>query len=490
MALTRAQSKRKAAGDPIYTAPLARRRRKNKRQRTNIDDLPDELLLLIVAEVGEQGDYVASLHALSVVKRQFNRLTVPSLYSFIDFDEYSQPAPSSFMRTLLESSHLAGLVRHLRWSANEQHVKLEDVRPIIKTIRALHLPPRVDDQLILGAYQGHRDTLLAVKLCLMPRLETFLVCTEDDIPLGAIPVYLEPLLHAARNMPFGKVHGFEHLSRVAIRYCTIQPAFVSALFKLPSLESLELYGSEAVLVEFTKACLAAPTTLATWECPPYVSSVKRLGLSGTLPSEVVSIMILSCSALHYLYFRGDIWLSMQPDWFRTVKTALEAHSQNLRRVSFDEMETAYLPPSMIDIAGQLGRFISFPVLDTYAGPLALPLLPSDVTSSFQLTALAQSLPPSIKHLLLEVTGNWDPHSLLDVHSSHAYKVFPRLERLYIRYMMLLLDSLPYALLDLVNYFANKSVEFSFVLDFSYARILSGKWLYSNLSCQTRSDQLT
>lgn len=46
-----AQSKRKADGDPIYVAPTARRRTTGKK-RTNIVDLPDELLIIIFEAVG------------------------------------------------------------------------------------------------------------------------------------------------------------------------------------------------------------------------------------------------------------------------------------------------------------------------------------------------------------------------------------------------------------------------------------------------------
>lgn len=67
-------------GEPIYIAPPARRQRRD-RLRTNINDLPDELLILTIAVMDDFSERQAMLHALSVVYCRFNRLSVPFLYS-------------------------------------------------------------------------------------------------------------------------------------------------------------------------------------------------------------------------------------------------------------------------------------------------------------------------------------------------------------------------------------------------------------------------
>jgi hypothetical protein len=79
MVYTRAQAKRKAASDPIYAAPPARRPRSGKTRRS-IGDLPDELMLLMIAVIGDQWHYLHILHTLAHVNHQFNRLAVPSFY--------------------------------------------------------------------------------------------------------------------------------------------------------------------------------------------------------------------------------------------------------------------------------------------------------------------------------------------------------------------------------------------------------------------------
>jgi hypothetical protein len=72
MVLTRAEQKCKAAGDPIYHDPPARRSRRG-RKYTNIEDLPDELLIEIIYRV----DDFDACFALCLANRYFNRLTIP-----------------------------------------------------------------------------------------------------------------------------------------------------------------------------------------------------------------------------------------------------------------------------------------------------------------------------------------------------------------------------------------------------------------------------
>jgi hypothetical protein len=74
MVLTSAQQKRKAAGDPIYhNSPALRPRRGWK--CTNIEDLPDELLIEII----DMADNFDACSALCLVNRRFNCLTIPDM---------------------------------------------------------------------------------------------------------------------------------------------------------------------------------------------------------------------------------------------------------------------------------------------------------------------------------------------------------------------------------------------------------------------------
>jgi hypothetical protein len=102
MVFTRAQAKRKALGEPIYIAPPARRQRRVG-LRTNINDLSDELLILMI-EVLEK----PLLHALTMVNRRFNRLSVPFLYSSFDITyKDDMQIFAEFLRTTLDAPQLA-----------------------------------------------------------------------------------------------------------------------------------------------------------------------------------------------------------------------------------------------------------------------------------------------------------------------------------------------------------------------------------------------
>lgn len=138
MVLTRAQLKRKAAGEPIYTAPPARRERHGK-QATRITDLPDELLLQIVGYL-ESPDYLYSFSSLCLVSRRFNQLAVPALYKLIDFDDRDSPVMRLLLRSILHSPDLGSLTKHLDCSREKYPVPVADVQRTLSMIKGLDLP--------------------------------------------------------------------------------------------------------------------------------------------------------------------------------------------------------------------------------------------------------------------------------------------------------------------------------------------------------------
>lgn len=473
MVFTRAQAKRKAVGESIYIAPPARRQRRD-RLRTNINDLPDELLILIIAVMNGFSKRQAMLHALGVVNRRFNRLSVPFLYSsFKITDGDDMQICAQFSRTLLDAPQLARFTKSVSWLLDKQHVCLADTSKAIDFVHTLKVP--FTHQWVRDILNGCGDAALAVQICLMPRLVDFHADSEFLSAGKNLPAYLRHLLHVARGLPFGSAHSFRHLRNISVPYCSLRPCEISAIFNLPSLETLYLSADESTEGDFQKACRNWPKDKDAWECPAHSSTIKRLGLSGTLPAEAVSTMIRSCSSLLNFFFVGDICLSTENDWYRVVNAALRNQSGTLERISFDGMMPGPHPPQANSIAGHFSQLASFSVLDTYAGLMAMILSPTDVARPNQLLNLATTLPPTIKHLMLEVSPDWDPCFLVNPKNESLHKALPQIQRLYIRYPMLTLDNIPYKLLDLANFFANSPIQFSFILDFRYKRMYSGKF---------------
>jgi hypothetical protein len=110
--LTRAQTKRKAANRPLYIAPPARRR-KHVGVRRTIDDLPDELLLLIIEVLDATPKIQGNLYAACLVSRRFNRLAVSYLYEYFQVNEPDTFSHADFLSTLLEVPALGSHVRRL-----------------------------------------------------------------------------------------------------------------------------------------------------------------------------------------------------------------------------------------------------------------------------------------------------------------------------------------------------------------------------------------
>jgi hypothetical protein len=82
--------------------------------------------------------------------------------------------------------------------------------------------------------------------------------------------------------------------------------------------------------------------------------------------------------------------------------------------------------------------------------------------------LATALPQTVEHLKLNVPLGWNPLSLLHTMDAEAWRVFPQLKRLYIRYPMLSIENLPFALTALEQYFQDTDVDFAYRLDFCFA----------------------
>jgi hypothetical protein len=166
MVFTRAQAERKVLGEPIYIAPPARRQRRVG-LRTNINDLSDELLILMI-EVLEK----PLLHALTMVNRRFNRLSVPFLYSSFDITyKDDMQIFAKFLRTTLDAPQLACFTKSIFWRREEERLHLSDTSKAIDFVHTLKVP--FTHQWVRDILDGCGDALLAAQIYLMPQLVEF-----------------------------------------------------------------------------------------------------------------------------------------------------------------------------------------------------------------------------------------------------------------------------------------------------------------------------
>ncbi|KAF1937048.1 hypothetical protein EJ02DRAFT_68004 [Clathrospora elynae] len=158
---------------------------------------------------------------------------------------------------------------------------------------------------------------------------------ENDGDMYKPPVYLAPLLYAARGIPFEMQHHFNQLTTLDMNYSSKHPSHMSALFRLPNLECLTLFSAEMSHKEFREAYRLGPSEVNAWECPPESSRVRRLSLCSTLPSQVIDNMLRTCSSLRPFAFNGDVCVHHEPGWFHNVAKSLKIHQGSLERVRLD-----------------------------------------------------------------------------------------------------------------------------------------------------------
>jgi hypothetical protein len=139
------------------------------------------------------------------------------------------------------------------------------------------------------------------------------------------------------------------------------------------------------------------------------------------------------------------------------------------------MERHWMAHSL-PVHGGLEILVLCPFLKAYEGPLVSLLSHKQLHIRNQLTSLATALPQTTEYLMLDVPHEWDPRLFLKPTNSQAWKIFPQLKRLFIRFQMLAVVDLVrlHELLKLEQYFDGTSVVFAFRLDFQYAPIVDGK----------------
>jgi hypothetical protein len=339
------------------------------------------------------------------------------------------------MRTLLEAPPRGTLVKTLYGYPQEMGPLVDDLTDwdVSPTLREWNVPNV--DRWLDALLDGCRNTLAPILLCYMPKVvEIRTIKGADESGLHG-PSFLSPILCAAWRHPerLDLVHRFEHLTSLYMGYDSVHAELISGFFRLPALQRLILFGVDGCMKEFLEARQLSTPKIGSWEWKEESSGVESLEVSGALPSSVLDKMIKSCSSLKHFTSFGHTYLDIEPDWYHNVLKSLSTHVASLKCLSFDGCrhdDSLVLPSFTFQL--QLGVLDQ---LDTYAGPLTLLLNPEQLEMPNQLVALADHLPSTIEHLLLEVNHSWDPHLLLDPSTSLPLACFPKLKRVYIRYLM-------------------------------------------------------
>lgn len=164
------------------------------------------------------------------------------LYKVIGFDDDDDTsAPFNSLCTIPEASRLADYVENLLWGVLEPSVEMSDPGFIMDKLKERGVP--VDHQWTTELERGCGAAITTVLLYLARRLKSFHFLTEgtvDSTMTTLMPRYLEYLSEAARSQSLGSYPNFEHLSHVRIRLILTHSSKISALFRLPNLECLEL----------------------------------------------------------------------------------------------------------------------------------------------------------------------------------------------------------------------------------------------------------
>lgn len=268
---------------------------------TSIHDLPDEILLEIVASIDRDPYHreFKTYRALCSTSRRLYKIAVPLLYERYELSgwetsrnrdgEYKshgvfserQRSRHHFVRTLAASPELANLVKSIRY-ANEQ----DPWRPfvcddhmldkMVYKIRGKHAPPQA---------------VLALMLCLTQNVEAIDVRNNTQQPFS-IFVGLEPVFKAALGISFSSVHQFKHLKSITVDYSSTRLINLMPLFKLSSIRKLSFKSCtwkpypNALATIYT----LSPLETALFEREYRSSPVTSIILEGLVPAPLLKGM--------------------------------------------------------------------------------------------------------------------------------------------------------------------------------------------------------
>ncbi|KAF1977921.1 hypothetical protein BU23DRAFT_275977 [Bimuria novae-zelandiae CBS 107.79] len=281
----------------------------------HISNLPDELLVRIVQYIPDKGTCssqtpylppVADYRSVALVCRRLNRVANAVLYAqyIHDFDHRSS-AP--FIRTLFEQPNVAQIVRGVEEITIRDRKRRSIHRPaasLNSLVSVIHHLDMINKDDILSIFRQRKDPLYdleaALIIALTPNIQALALNFESEFrfpPDGlrdpgdmSLPSpALQLVLFAARGVPCGQVHRFEHLRKLKLNMSNISVNSISSVLRLKSLVDLTL----------TLTNYKIPwSDNIPWGCPPKESSVKTIRLEA-FSVDVPSIvnLIASCRSL-------------------------------------------------------------------------------------------------------------------------------------------------------------------------------------------------
>jgi hypothetical protein len=118
-----------------------------------------------------------------------------------------------------------------------------------------------------------------------------------------IPVSLEPIMHIARGIPYGRVHKFTALQSLKINMFKLSVNDISCLLRLPSLRTLHLHLVIDHINKGAHSFNSGKSQESTWECPPGSSKIDTLRISGQeIRLKTLKSLVLACYSLKTLQF--------------------------------------------------------------------------------------------------------------------------------------------------------------------------------------------
>lgn len=333
-------------------------KRKRTRQQTftkSMDDLPDELMLVILESIVNDMDVnrpdacYKALHSLSRTSHRYHRLATPYLYSCVDnrcFD------PARILYAYCNQSDLQGAAKHIMWvdDANfhqflakaklSYNLRHPERRELCKAVHTMGLPQHQERHVRQAIKEQSSDDLLALFLILSPNVETLEVA-DSNICIRPRGYWRGPLW--TRVVRFATVDNldslqlFRHLRRIVIRMGPICLSSVFPFLKLPALHEFVL--ANAFRSEGLWAAVGAQTKSST---------VQRLSFEGSLieTDAIVDFVNAIKCLTEFRYEFGDaIGFEEQirdngyPGFsYEALRTALAPHNDTLKTLRIVNLE--------------------------------------------------------------------------------------------------------------------------------------------------------
>lgn len=396
--------KRKATNLNSAISPSRIKQQKLNACGLTLDKLPEELILDIVEhiiasydntnksreDVYEQIDpcllpeLQQELSSISLVNRRFNDIVTPFLYKAYLLDMEPSGRRKKWLRTLCQNPVLRECVKsiweHSEWAPlpDKAYTDLE-IKSILPNIASLALPDLSNWTSRLSRRDCLAEVELAIAICQTPKIE--IVKTNQLFPsrYSELPLWSLPILHAARNIPYGFCHTFSSLRVLDMRIGQEPLSKVSCLFNLPSLRELGILST-------SKSIDTGP-----WECRMGTSNVQHLWfLVCDFSSESVKRAIRSCKALTRFTFSTDFDYEFPSSQYDAILSTLQDHRRSLKHIRlFSNCEN---PNSLY--------LNEFEALEAFH--LRLDSLRPDENGS---PTLAAKLPSTLKWLYIELTNS-------------------------------------------------------------------------------------